>query len=222
MTRDRDEIRWPPRLKKHKLRRLYESDAKGMLDEELLDEVGYTLLARCRAILQVADAQQGRVHCPRCERQGRTTLIERPRHKGDPRDAVLHCPHCDWQLTWGEYNLTYKRKQLNPGGAVESFERYLAEFPAARTPQAKLFAIDRLIHAFHYSMRDQPDVPSRPAGVNLIAGRLSDVVPFLDQLSYGDSPHPELTETRARWRREIRRMPWGDFWQGLIKEEGSS
>src|SRR5512145_2462405 len=105
----RDEIVWEKRVPKWKLRRLYESDAQGLLDEELLDEVGFTLLERCWDILKVASAQQGHVHCAHCDRQGKTTLITRPPTRGDPRSVELTCPICGWQITWGEYHLSFKR-----------------------------------------------------------------------------------------------------------------
>lgn len=194
----RDEIEWEKRVPKWKLRRLYESDAQGLLDEELLDEVGFTLLGRCRDILKVESAQQGRVHCARCDRQGQTTLITRPRSKGDPRDVVLTCPVCGWQITWGDYHLSFKRKQLNPGGATTIFAAFVENFPRARTPQAKMMAIDRLIHEFHYSYRSMPDLPTRPVGVNLIEGHLEDVIAFLDELTLGDDS--SWAETLARFR----------------------
>jgi hypothetical protein len=186
MMNARDEIEWGPRVPKWKLGRLYTSDAQGLLDEELLDDVGFILLERCRDILKVEDAQHGRVHCARCDRQGQTTLITCPQTKGDPRDAVLTCPVCGWQITWGDYHLSFKRKQLNPGGATDTFAAFVQAFPQAHTPQAKMAAIDRLIHEFHYSFKPLPDVPTRPVGVNLIEGHLEDVIAFLDELTFGD------------------------------------
>ena len=35
----RSEIQWPPRVPKAKLRRLYQADAQGIVDAELLDDV---------------------------------------------------------------------------------------------------------------------------------------------------------------------------------------
>lgn len=185
MTDGRDEIVWGMRVPKWKLRRLYQSDAQGLLDEELLDDVGYTLLERCKDILKVESAQNGRVHCARCERRGQTTLIDRPQISGDPRDALLVCPVCGWQINWGEYHLSYKRKQLNPGGAVAAFTAFVEAFLRARTPQTKMTAIDRLIHEFHFSYQSMPDLPTRPVGVNLIEGHLEDVIAFLNELSFG-------------------------------------
>ena len=205
----RSETRWARRVPKWKVRRLYESDAQGMLDEELLDDVGITLLLRCQDILVIHEARQGRVRCHRCTRQGQRTVIHRsPRSEGDLRDELLTCPECGWQITWGEYHRSFKRKQLNSGGATTAFERYARVYPSARTPRHKMLAIDRLIHEFHYSMRHQPDVPTRPVGVNLIEGRVPDVVRFLDELSYGDGTPGETIDRREMWRATLGEIPW--------------
>jgi hypothetical protein len=211
MSAGRSEIRWSPRVPQWKIRRLYELDAQGILDEELLDDVGFTLLLRCRDIITIDAARRGRVKCPRCAKQKRRTIIERAYGKGDVRDEVIACSECGWQITWGEYALSFKRKQLNSGGALTAFERYIKEFRAAQRPQQKMLAIDRLIHEFHYSLRAQPDLPCRPVGVNLIQGKLMDVIQFLDELTYGQQTTEGLEENRAAWLKEVAKIPWIGF-----------
>lgn len=205
----RPEVRWSRRVPKWKIRRLYETDAAGMIDQELLDDVGTLLLVRCQDILAVRDARDGRVKCHRCARQRRHTIIERERGwRGDPREEVLTCPVCGWTITWGEYHLSFKRKQLNSGGASTAFESFVRLYRLAKTPREKMLAVDRLIHEFHYSYRNQPTRPTRPVGVNLIEGRLSDVVPFLDELTYGEGMGQAILDTRERWREKVDEVPW--------------
>ena len=60
-------------------------------------------------------------------------------------------------------------------------------------------------------MRTQPDLPCRPVGVNLIQGKLGDVVQFLDELTYGQQTTKELEENRATWLDEMAKIPWIDF-----------
>ena len=63
------DICWSPRLRKDKLRRLYEQDAVGICDGDLLEEVGWCLYMRCRDILAIQSAQyEHQVRCPRCAR----------------------------------------------------------------------------------------------------------------------------------------------------------
>ncbi len=200
---DAGEIRWAPRLPKAKLLRLYESDASGVLNEELLEDVGLTLLLRCESILAVDQAVHGRVPCPRCQKQPRESIIERSFRKGDPRDEVLVCAVCGWTATWGEYQNSFRRKQLNMGGAGPSFQEYIARYRAARTPQAKMVAIDRLVHEWHCSLQARPHLPTRPVVPNLIEGKCGELIKFLDKLTNGPAAGEELRRTRGQWQKTL-------------------
>jgi hypothetical protein len=57
-------IRWAPKVRQEQIWRLYQNDARGLIDEELIDEVGWALYSRCQSILWVTD--RNRVPCPRC------------------------------------------------------------------------------------------------------------------------------------------------------------
>ena len=188
---------WAPRVRPQRIRRLYENDARGILDEELIDEVGYALYMRCRSILQVTTAYRGRVQCPRCEGE-----VER---KSRDRKEPLHCAGCGWGMTWGAYLDTVKGKNLYGGGAVDAFAEYAKKFERARGPREKLLLIDRLIHTFHW--REYIKQYTRPAGVNLIEGTWEEVLEFLDRLTHGDSATPEMRENRRSWYEAWNRSP---------------
>ena len=66
MRGDSRKIRWAPRVRPDKLRQLYLSDARGLLDLELLEDVGINLYCRCESILVVSDAAEGKVVCVLC------------------------------------------------------------------------------------------------------------------------------------------------------------
>ena len=76
-------------MSKRKIRRLYETDAMGIVDEELLDDVGLSLCLRCQSILAVSDARNGKVRCPGCRKGGRDTITERGRQRKDRRNQWL-------------------------------------------------------------------------------------------------------------------------------------
>lgn len=207
MDANRRDVRWSPRVPKWKLRRLYQRTCQGIWDEELIDDVGMTLFARCQDILKIHRAQADKqVTCPRCERNGRETLIPR---RGN-RETPLRCGECGWSMTWRAYHRTFQRRQLNPGGAVSYFQSFATDYHRARDPVAKMLAIDRLIHEFHYSNRKHPDQPTRPAGVNLIVGDLEEVVRFLDELSGLDLPQ-DMRATEQEWRRKYQSTYWPGF-----------
>jgi hypothetical protein len=174
------------------IRRLYETDAQGIYDADLIDEVGYGLLARCQSFVDAVDATRGKVRCPCC-----SAIVA---HAGRKED-LLHCD-CGWELTWGEYFATIQHKQLSGAEpVVEQFRRFIAAFPAARTPQERTILIDRLIHGFHWYYKTNG--PTRPVAINLIEGRLSDVVAFLDQLSRGENSTPGVSENCLEWDKNI-------------------
>ncbi len=179
--------RWAGRVPRHKIARLYENDARGIVDEELIDEVGYALLDRCQSILTATEAHKGRAKCPGCG-----NAVD---HDWNPR-AVLLCERCGWQGTWRAYHKSYQGRHLYAGGMAAAFREYVERFPLTKTPRERMVQIDRLIHRFHWELRaDQ----GRSGAVGLIGGRPHEVVAFLDQLSYGDDTMPELRRTHAEW-----------------------
>jgi hypothetical protein len=189
---DLAEVRWASRVNPQKIRRLYETDARGIVDEELIEEVGFGLYSRCLSIIAVTQAHAGRLPCPRCSQ-----VIE---HRWD-RNAVLQCAGCGWRVRWGDYFKTYRGKQLHGYGALPFFQSYVEEFTRARSPRERMLAIDRLIHAFHCELVQDP---VRSVGVNLIYGKNTrEVTEFLDRLSYGEASTPELKATRAAWERKL-------------------
>jgi hypothetical protein len=218
MPEDPTPIHWAPRVPKQKIRRLYESEARGLLDEALLDDVGLMLLLRCQSILQAEEARRGRVRCPGCE-----AVIIRPDHR--PEEELLHCGGCGWEMRWQEYAKSFRRKQLNVGGARKAFQSYVECYSRAQSPRDRMLLVDQLIHAFHVMLvvwSEDPQ-PSRPACPNLIDGKLSELVPFLDSLAYGDGTPPERRATREAWQqgreamerfyRDLQNRPKGRPWQ---------
>ena len=202
MKEARKEIQWSSRVPRWKIKRLYETDAQGLRDDDLLEDVGFSLLQRCKDIVVIKNAKTGSVECPRCANHGQKNVIERNRnrHRKDVRDEVIECSSCGWKITWGEYVLSYKRKQLN-AGSTEMFEAYVKNYLAAKSAREKLFAIDRLIHEFHHSLVNEPEIPGRPVCANLLQGKLSDIVVFLNELTFGSSP--TMTATKREWQNRM-------------------
>jgi hypothetical protein len=185
------EIRWARRVGPEKIRALYAMDAKGIVDEELIDEVGYAMLARCMSIQDVTRAHFGRARCPRCRAEVRHTGV---------KDAVMTCP-CGWNTTWREYHNSYRRKQLVGGAAYPIFKAFLERWPLARTARDKMLEIDRLIHACHGEFKGGM---GRPAACNLIEGTMFELITLLEGLAYGDASTSGVKETRQRWDAGLR------------------
>ena len=184
--------RWAPRVTQQKIRRLYETDAKGIYDDDLIAEVGYGLLARCQSFLEANEAVAGKAHCPRC-----SAIVSH----GGRKEELLRCS-CGWELPWAEYFKTIQHKQLSGAEPVlDQFRAFVREFPLARTLQEKVLLIDRLIHGFHWYYKTES--PTRPVAVNLIEGTMGEVVAFLDSLTYGESSTAGTAANYAQWDRNI-------------------
>jgi hypothetical protein len=184
--------RWAPRVAVRKIRQLYESDARGIRDEELLDEVAFALYARCESVLTVTEAARGRLRCPRCAR-----LCERINSPtGKSRDHVFRCEGCAWETTWGTYRGSFEDRHLIGRGAVDAFQAYVDGFSQARSPQERMLLVDGLIHAIHKELADSPQWP---AAINLVEGNVLAVTRLLEELAYGPGSTPGLAEVKARW-----------------------
>ena len=190
-----DEIKWARRVKPEKIRRLYTLDAKGIVDEELIDEVGYAMYARCCSIRAATRAHGGKAECPRCR-----SIIT---HSWKKQEA-LTCT-CGWQATWGEYLKSYQGKQLHGGQAYGMFRGFIDRWPEAKSPRDKMLAIDAMIHACHGEWRG---AIGRPAVCNLVEGTMYELVAFLDELAYGDQSTPGIGESGARWKQAVDSAAW--------------
>jgi ribosomal protein L37AE/L43A len=191
--------RWAPRVTKAQITKLYHSVGRGMLDEELIDEVGFALLARCESIIEATEASRGSIACPKCRKINK--------HEGT---GLISCGHCSWTCQWRDYQRTYQKKQLHAGGIEEFLREFILKVPTVKSAGERLVMIDTLIHRFHW---ENSACPSRAAACNLIEGKMTDIVAFLDQLSYGDHVPPDVEARRAEWR--IKRQRAEAIWGGL-------
>jgi DNA-directed RNA polymerase subunit RPC12/RpoP len=181
--------RWAERISRDQILRLYQSDASGLLDEELLDEVAFGLLTRAEAITKVTRAHnQGIYTCAAC---GADVHLEDRRDK----NALLQCA-CGWQLLKSEYHKSYKGKRLVGGAAQPIIDCAMMMFPGRGTPQEKMRWIDDLIHAFHGELQG---AYFRPIAVNFIEGNARTVIDLIFSLAYGKNSPTERMAQREAW-----------------------
>ena len=175
---------WSPRVPQEWVRRFYENDANELPDEDLIDNLAYGLLARCQSVLAANKACDGIACCPIC---GQEVAHRR---------EILVCPDCDWSLDWQTYFTTIHRKQLYGAEPVQKWlEEFVKGMAEGRTVREKTILIDRVIHGWHWAQGQT----TRPCAINLIEGRLTEIVDFLDSLTYGPSSTSGLNEQRQEW-----------------------
>jgi hypothetical protein len=184
--------RWAPRVPAGKIARLYEADALGLPDEELLDDVGSALVARGYSFLVGNKAMMGTITCLDCGR-------ELPRDGGD-KERVFACD-CGWRMSWGGYQQRYQHQQLTGVSVATFVEDYIRAWLAAHTIPEKMRAIDALIHSFHWELER---TPTRPLAVNFIDLRLNECIRFILGLAYG-AGSVASREAYDRWLDNARR-----------------
>lgn len=204
-TKAKPPITWAPRVRQALIQRLYDLDALGIRDEELIDKVGWGLYSRCQSFIGAVEATRGRVKCPHCG-----TILQRT---GEANE-VLRCA-CGWETAWKEFFKTIQHQQLSGADPVMAFyQDYIDQFPKTRDPEKKIVLIDTLIHSFHYrTLQELQKVGGRITGVNLIEGNMHEVIAFLNRLSYGYESTPGLREKLTEWRKIVHRA--ATIWQDM-------
>jgi len=204
-------IKWNKRVPQALITKLYNQSVSGICDDDLVNEVGWALYARCESIISATNGFEKKILiCPDlCGAD--VPLI----------DSVFSCP-CGFHATWDEFKKSYTGKQLHASNALPIFIKYHNEFPLKKTYGEKLICIDILIHSFHINMSyyKEPDsydienegaVINRPVGANLVEGSLKEVILFLDKLS----AIPDSNE-KERWQRLA---PGANGGSVLVKKE---
>ena len=186
-----------PRVPQKVIARLYDLDAKGIYDEDLLDEVGCHLLARIESIMVVTRTYHGQVKCPLCPKVVEANLLS---------EGPIACD-CGWVSTGFAIREFYKGRRLTAGGMEPYYKEFLSSFPHARGYRAKMILVDQLIHRFHDFMAQREDVMtrSRAGAANLIEGKAWEVNDFLNGLTYGDNSTAGLAAVRQVWRDRLGR-----------------
>lgn len=167
-----NKYRWSPKLSRQMLKRLYENDAKGFSDENLVDEVGYTLYARC---LQGRDErlliESGKLKCHHCDE---ILQIE-------SMGKLLECS-CGYQYIFRDYMRSFRTENMPSGAATAIFNAFIENWTRANGYAQKMRLIDWLVHEFHTNLNS--GVKGRFVGINLIEGTKKQIADLIFGLAY--------------------------------------
>ena len=159
---------WSPKISQGKIKKLYATDAKHIRDEELVDEVGFMIYARC---LQGRDERQfaksNKLKCHYCGEINKK-----------PSNGLIVCP-CGYAYIFREYMRDMNKKRMPSWSFHYDF---INKWEVARTYSDKMMVIDFLIHECHKNMFS--GVNRNSAGINLIHGTNKQVNELILSLAY--------------------------------------
>jgi hypothetical protein len=178
MSKDVAKAEWARKVPRHKIRQLYRSDARGILDEDRVDDVAYRFYARCAYLLALAKAgaEEGVT-------AWRGRVVQRP-----PRwDGFVKLARYPWEIS--RYEAFADTGLLAEGRTAALLAYFVERLPAARPPREKMLLINRLVHECHESLK-APGPAARPLAVELITGARSQIRALLDELACGARSMP--------------------------------
>jgi len=164
-------FKWTPKVSRRRLLQLYNGEAQGRLDEELLDDIGFTFYSRCK------QAEDTREHMDRglliCHNCG---AVLSP---GSYTGAVT-CA-CGYSYTYREYRRSCNAANMPGGRATPVFRDFAERWPLCRGGKAKMLLIDWLVHECHVTVMS--GARGRTVCANLIEGTLPQLREMLETLA---------------------------------------
>ena len=129
-----EQRRWAERVAPGKIRNLYQGEAQGLLDTDLLLQVGWALWARARDVIEVSTAVlTGTLPCPECGAEAHRTRA-RPRTMSLGRP--VRCGHCGYEGDWYAVREALRREPrcLNCATPLEwSYAEWVLTCPSCDT-----------------------------------------------------------------------------------------
>jgi hypothetical protein len=163
---------WSPAVPREKIKRLYDSDARGIVNSELLDEVGFSIYARClQAQEEIKIMDMGKIKCHNCG------------YLLNYSHDLITCS-CGYQYMYKDYRRSFRANNMPTGGAAHIFNKFIAEWPKMNCDAEKMRLIDWLIHEFHINLLSGSK--GRFVGINLIQGTKSQIKELILNLAYGN------------------------------------
>ncbi|MDF2587284.1 MAG: hypothetical protein K0S41_1125 [Anaerocolumna sp.] len=179
---------WSPKVSRQSLKRLYENDANMIYDEDLLDDIGFTLYARCmqgheERILM----ESGKLRCHNC---GEIIMGQ---------NGLMECK-CGNQYLFRDYMRSFRTNNMPSGSAKHIFQDYIKNWQKATTYAHKMRIVDNLIHEFHINL--VTGVKGRFVGINLIEGTKKQIEELILSLAFGE----DNKETKQNFIRNLKRL----------------
>ncbi len=179
--------RWLPKVTRRDLIRLYSADSKGLPDEELVDEIGFTLYARCVQGRDTwLDIEAGQLKCHHCK-----SML-------NYKKGLMQCA-CGYQYLFRDYMRSFRKENMPSGAATHIFNAFITDWEKAYDYRQKMRLIDNLIHEFHINLTS--GVKGRFVGINLIEGTKKQISDLILTLAYGENKDGILNSFKINLRK---------------------
>ena len=170
-----NKFKWAKKASRNDLLRLYQSDSKGMINEDLLDEVGFTFYVRCKQAKEVMELlEKGKILCHHCG-----AVLQAQSYT-----APMKC-RCGYIYTYREYRRSCRAASMPAGRATPIFNDFIEKWAACKTVSQKMITIDWLIHECHVTLMS--GAKGRSVCINLIEGSLKQISELIMKLAYGNN-----------------------------------
>lgn len=170
-----NQFQWCKKVSRNSLLKLYRSDAKGIIDQELLDDVGYSFFARCKQAQDTRTClQNGQLICHQCG-----AVLMPTSYTG-----IVFCS-CGYGYTYREYRRSFHANNMPAGRATPIFDSFTMKWPGCKDSNDKMLLIDWLIHECHVSLMS--GLEGRSVCVNLIEGTKQQISDLITKLAYGNN-----------------------------------
>jgi hypothetical protein len=167
-----NKFRWAKPVSIDEIRVLYESSASGILNTELLDEVGYGFWARCMQAKEERPViKSHKVKCHNC-----CNIL--------CSETDLFICGCGREYTYSAYKKSFADNKMPNGNAVPIFDEFIKQWMAAESSEKKLELIDGVIHQIHISLAN--NMTGRLTATQLIGGTKAQIKDLILGLAYGD------------------------------------
>lgn len=168
-----NKFKWCKKVSRGDLHRLYQSEAKGLINEELLDEIGYTFYTRCSQSKEALPLlNEGRILCHHCG-----TVV-----KATGYASITYC-ECGYCYTYREYRRSFNTSNMPAHRAQPIFDAFVEKWPGCEDTAQKMLLIDWLIHECHVTLMSGEK--GRSVCVNLIEGTKKQISDLIIKLTYG-------------------------------------
>lgn len=180
-----NKFKWNKKVSRNDLYRLYQGESKGIIDKELLDDIGLTFYLRCKQAKEVRECmEKGQIICHHCNAVligGRILPTGSVMMKNADNYTSINCD-CGYSYTYREYRRSCNAVNMPGGRAEPIFDSFLKKWPGCRSTKDKMFLIDWLVHECHVTLMSGEK--GRSVCINLIEGTLGQISALINKLAY--------------------------------------